>query len=272
VVDDERPTAVDDRGDGGVVLYFGSVEDRDRALLHARAFAAGASLTPLSVSDESWAERSQASIGPVRVGRIVLTPPWAAAEVLARSDAPQLAGPDLVITIVPSMGFGTGHHASTRLCLDLLQGCDLAGRSVIDAGTGSGALALAAWRLGAARVVAIDSDPDAVQSARENVAINGAAAHVDVRLSDLAEGGGPVSGPFDVAMANLTGALLERFAPTLAGWLAPGGCLIVSGLLEDEERAVADAFAREGLAPARRAAAYGWAALTLLPGAILRKS
>lgn len=258
-VDEERPAAVDDRGDH-VVVYFGSVGARDRAVALAQTSMPDAIITPLSVSDEAWAERSQASIGPVRVGRVVLTPPWAVSDLPpAFADGP----PDIVITIVPSMGFGTGHHASTRLCLELLQECDLQGRSVLDVGTGSGALALAAWRLGAASVVAIDSDPDAMQSATENVLLNGAEPFVHLRTLDLADGAAAIRDRLDVITANLTGGLLQRFAETLASWLAPGGTLIVSGIQEDEERNVATVLTSQGLNQEGRTTSDGWVGLRL---------
>ena len=85
------------------------------------------------------------------------------------------------------MGFGTGHHATTRLCLELLQRIDVAGARVIDVGTGSGVLALAAWKLGAAGVTAVDNDPDALQNARDNIARNGGAGRIEVVQADLVD-------------------------------------------------------------------------------------
>jgi ribosomal protein L11 methyltransferase len=229
-LDDEEPTAVEERV-SGVAVFFGSTDRRDRALEIVRAFAPDASVTPVSVSDEAWAERSQASLAAIRVGRIVVTPPWARQETPPSDDV-------IVITIVPSMGFGTGHHASTRLCLTLLQRLDVRGLSVLDVGTGSGVLAIAAWRLGATRVVGIDVDTDALTSARENVDLNGGDPTVEVRVVDLARASDELIGGFDLVLANLTGAMLEQYSHELCSLVASGGSLVVSGFQESEEAAV----------------------------------
>jgi ribosomal protein L11 methyltransferase len=186
----------------------------------------------------------------VQVGRIVITAPES-----------------LVIPISRSMGFGTGHHASTRLCLALLQRAQLAGRSVADIGTGSGVLAIAASKLGASRVVAIDADPDALVSARENVDGNGVASHVSLRQIDLGElsgrGGAAVGAPFDVVLANLTGGLIVRSAPTLAGLAAATGRLILSGLMRDEANGVLAALSELGWTEIDRMDEDEWVGLAL---------
>jgi ribosomal protein L11 methyltransferase len=129
------------------------------------------------------------------------------------------------------MGFGTGHHATTRLCLAALQTLDLSHLSVLDVGTGSGVLAIAADRLGAARALGIDYDPDAVQAARENLALNPTARAVSFAVADLRTSPLPPAG---VVTANLTGALLIETATDLLGAVDAGGTLIVSGLLAGE--------------------------------------
>jgi ribosomal protein L11 methyltransferase len=142
------------------------------------------------------------------------------------------------------MGFGTGHHATTRLCLAALQEVEVAGGVVLDVGTGSGVLAIAADRLGAARTIGIDVDADAVQAARENLPLNPEAAQVVFEVADLESAALPVA---DVVTANLTGAMLERSAGRLLGATRSGGILILSGLMHAERDAVVRAFAPAAL-------------------------
>jgi ribosomal protein L11 methyltransferase len=151
------------------------------------------------------------------------------------------------------MGFGTGHHATTRLCLAALQRLDLTGRSMLDAGTGSGVLAIAARCLGARDAVGIDDDPDAIQSAQENLELNPAVDQVSFAVVDLMTA--PLA-PVDVITANLTGALLCRAAPVLVAALSSGGALIVSGLLEHERLAVISAMVGADLE--RESVEDGW--------------
>jgi ribosomal protein L11 methyltransferase len=139
------------------------------------------------------------------------------------------------------MGFGTGHHATTRLCLEALQRVSLQKRVVLDVGTGSGILAIAAARLGARAATGIDVDPDALQAARDNLGENPEARGVEFRLADLSAGPLP---PADVVTANLTGALLVRSAALLQDAIPFGGALVLSGILADERDDVVRAFDR----------------------------
>jgi ribosomal protein L11 methyltransferase len=137
------------------------------------------------------------------------------------------------------MGFGTGHHVTTRLCLAALQTIDLNGRSVLDVGTGSGVLAIAADLLGAASALGIDNDADAIQSARESLELNPDARHVTFETIDLAARTLPAA---DVVTANLTGALLIRSAGALLTAVRPHGMLILSGIQSGERDEVRQAF------------------------------
>jgi ribosomal protein L11 methyltransferase len=229
LVDDFSPTAVEERGEV-VRVFFGSVNQRSAARAH---LAPRYAVSAVDVSDEDWARRSQENLQPVTVGQITIVPSPDVASGFSRT-APK-------IVIVPSMGFGTGHHATTRLCLTALQRIDLAGKFVLDVGTGSGVLAIAARLLGARRAAGIDNDADAIQSANENLALNPAADHVTFEVAALESLPGRPNAA-DVITANLTGALLIRTAPLLMSALAQGGSLILSGVLQAERDAVEKAF------------------------------
>ncbi|HEY3381883.1 MAG TPA: 50S ribosomal protein L11 methyltransferase [Vicinamibacterales bacterium] len=233
-LDDFHPTAIQEH-DAGWRVFFASAADRDRAeAALPTTVGRGLALEPIDVEDEDWARRSQETLGPVSVGRVIIAPPWNVPAASAYSGRPMI-----VVRIQPSMGFGTGHHASTRLCTALLQRVDLTGRSMLDVGTGSGVLAIIARRLGADTVLAVDDDPDALESTRENVALNGMVDEIVVRQSDFRALSGVVA---DVVTANLTGGLLVRGAAELAHSVLPAGMLIVSGVTLDEEAAVRAAF------------------------------
>jgi ribosomal protein L11 methyltransferase len=247
VADEHSPTAAlenneNDERNGSLTIFFADGARRDRALeALARAFT-GAVIVAREVDDEDWARRSQQNLTPIVVGRITVAAPWA-----VRLDPPVLpdppAPPGLTIIIQPSMGFGTGHHATTRLCLAALQAIDLTNQFVLDVGTGSGVLALAAKALGAARATGLDHDPDAIENARENLALNPGLSDVAFEVQDLDRTVLPVA---DVAAANLTGALLIRAAARLAAAVGPGGSLVLSGILANERDDVAAVFARSG--------------------------
>jgi len=258
VLDDCQPTALEERG-GTLTVFFSDSQHRDSAREAIMRAWPAAVVSSREVDDEDWARRSQESLGPVTVGRITVAPPW----------APPAPFAPLSLVIQPSMAFGTGHHATTRLCLVALQMLNLAGTYVLDVGTGSGILALAARMLGADGALGIDNDPDAVQCARENLSLNPGVTNVRFRLGDLLTGGsGPSAlhvarglqlGAPDVVVANLTGELLRRSSALLAGAFAPGGALIVSGLVAEEREEVAAAFSDLDLV--WEAEEEGWAGL-----------
>jgi ribosomal protein L11 methyltransferase len=211
-------------GDDHWRVFFHTNEERDRAAEALRADFRDLSIETVDLPDEDWAARSQASLRAIQIGRVIVAPPW---------DTP------VTIVVQPSMGFGTGHHATTRLCLAALQQIELRGRTVIDVGTGSGVLAMAASLLGAANVIAFDDDADAVSAARDNMALN-PRARVTLQVSDLREAE-PASA--DIVLANLTGALLIAAAARLKQLTDSGGRLILSGFIAREEREVLQAFA-----------------------------
>jgi len=205
---------------------------RVAAQLQDEFAADGCRVTLVEIEDEDWAARSQANLTHVRVGRLVVAPPW--------DIPPGLPHDTHLIVIPPSMGFGTGHHETTRLCLRLLQDLDLRGKRLVDVGTGSGVLAIAAVLLGAGSVEGIDYDEDALTSARESVAVNGLSGRIRLRAADIRS---DRTAAADVVTANLTGALLVAVAPELASIADAGGSLILSGFQPPEAASVVAAFA-----------------------------
>jgi ribosomal protein L11 methyltransferase len=245
-VDQFGPTAVEERGDI-VRVFFPTAAIRNAA---CASLAGEYDATAVEVSDEDWARRSQEHLPPIEVGRVTIVGQSSISPISAISSIPSIPNPPqsairdpqyaITITIPPSMGFGTGHHATTRLCLAALQDLDLNGVSVLDVGTGSGVLAIAADLLGATCVAGIDYDEDAIQAARENLPLNPAARHVTFDVADLATA---KLMDADVVLANLTGALLVRAAPMLVAAIRPGGHLILSGILAHERDDVVRAMA-----------------------------
>lgn len=250
-LDDFEPTAVEDQA-AGIRVYFSSRDERDaaRASLTSNPLADALEIRTIDVPDEDWARRSQANLAPVRIGRITIFP-------TSESRAAAAAGV-IALVVPPSMGFGTGHHATTRLCLWALQTFDLRGASVLDVGTGSGVLAIAASRLGAQSILGIDNDPHALAAARETLALNPEAQGVAFETVDLTR---TILPPSDVVTANLTGALLVRAAGTLMAAVKPGGTLVLSGLLADERTDVQAAF--HGLRTVAQREEDGWVALLM---------
>ena len=180
---------------------------------------------------------------------IIIRPPHIAYEA---SDG------ELVIDLAPGLAFGTGQHQSTRLALALLADVcvETAPARTLDLGTGSGILAVAAAKLGAPNVTAVDIDPIAVDAARETARRNQVADQIHIQ-----EGSIPANKRYDLILANLTADLLQHLAPEIAGATAPGGRLVASGFLTARQEEVAQALAGVGLRPANTRSEDDWSAL-----------
>ena len=213
-------------------VFFQHGAERAEAAAALRAAFPDLSIELVEVPDDDWAARSQKSLTAVRAGSFIVAPPW---------DLPD-APPDhvTVIVIEPSMGFGTGHHATTRMCLRLLSDLDVSDLDVLDLGTGSGVLSMAAALRGARRVLGIDVDADAIGSAEASAALNTLPDTIEFRVADFRSA--PPNAA-DVVLANLTGGMLTSTSAILATFVRPGGNLIVSGFDHTEVNAVREAFA-----------------------------
>lgn len=199
------------------------------------------------VPDADWVRLTQSQFGPIEISeKLWIIPSWhkvadphAAPEgEHAQSGAgPAYMAPDVVrIELDPGLAFGTGSHPTTHLCLAWLEADMPAGATLLDYGCGSGILAIAARKLGAGATLAVDIDPQAVQSAADNAAAN------RVELSAMLPDGLP-EGSFEVVVANILSNPLKVLAPMLAGRVAPGGHLVLSGVLERQAEEVAAAYA-----------------------------
>jgi ribosomal protein L11 methyltransferase len=182
-----------------------------------------------SVQEEDWGRAWKENFKPIRVGiRIVIKPPWESWPPSPR---------DCVIDISPKMAFGTGSHETTRLCLEMLERFVKPRISVLDVGTGSGILAIAAVKLGASRSVAIDIEEESVENARENLHLNGIEDLVTVLHGPLeilpAE-------PFDLIVANIDRKTLIPMLQKFASYGRPGTIVILSGILAEEKRIIRD--------------------------------
>lgn len=227
--------------------------DEDEAALEQRVAAAVSPLgaTVAAVAEHEpidWSTHWQSHFAPLDFGPLWVVPTWL--------DAPRDA--EVVLRIDPSSAFGTGLHATTALCLEWVvrhRPADL-----FDVGTGTGVLALAAAKLGATRVLAVDNDPEAVRVAIENRELN------RVPAAQLAVEGTPVEevvGEFTAVIANVLAGPLIELAPAIAARVAPGGSVVLSGLLAYQVDLVAFAYEAEGLVPDVLEVRGEWALVSL---------
>ena len=229
------------------------VEATERALWHLQAFG----LRPVgplrvrTVDDTDWIDAWKRHYVAQRIGRVVIVPSWAEED---------LRPGEVAITLDPGMAFGTGLHPTTRGCLELLQAVEPVPDRVLDVGCGSGILALAALRLGAASAVGIDTDALAVTAARENAERNGLADRFEAREGTL-----PATADerYPLVLANLVAVVLVELAVPLAAHLAPGGTLLASGIIEPRASEVEDAMRAAGLSVAERRLDGEWVSLRL---------
>jgi ribosomal protein L11 methyltransferase len=207
----------------------------------------------LTLADKDWSESWKKFFKPVRVtSRIVVKPPWRSIR-LKRNQVP--------IEITPGLAFGTGTHATTQLCIrTLAKRLRVKGLSVLDVGTGSGILAIIAAKLGASEVWGVDTDDLSVEIAGENVERNNVSHNVRIRLGRV----GDVRRTFDVVVANIDLRVLKRMRWPLLQRVKPGGYLVLSGLLTEEEKALRKRYLDTGQFQFKEIKKQGeWACLTL---------
>jgi len=230
-----------------VVAFFAAREEAQAA-----GAALGVAGSLVEIPDQDWGASWRKGLVPSVVGRVFVRPSWI--------DARPPAG-TVEVVLDPGMAFGTGTHPTTQLCLEGL--CDLLaempGSDVLDVGTGSGLLAIAAKKLGSRRVVGTEEDVVALRVAEENADRNGVV--LELRL----EPPGAVPGSFPIVIANILANTLVALAPAIAPRLAPGGVLLLAGVLSGQEEEVRAAYVQQGLvrAGARERSQAEWRLLAL---------
>jgi ribosomal protein L11 methyltransferase len=215
------------------------------------------------VDEEDWANAWKQYFKPIRISeRIVIKPTWEAYDAHHQ---------DLIIELDPGMAFGTGTHPTTALCLRTLEKVIQGNEDVIDVGTGSGVLAIAAAKLGAKHVLALDLDPVSVSSALENTRINALDNQITVRQSDLLQvlrsaevtGSGPdnelgVSIPVRVVVANILAEIILKFIDDVYRILQPGGLYVASGIIKSKEMEVHNALQSAGFTIVEKSGEQDW--------------
>ena len=214
-------------------------------------------LSSILLDEEDWGKNWKEHFKPFAiVPGLVIAPTW---------EEYQPVGEELVITMDPGMAFGTGHHATTSLSLDFIRealaGSD--GKHLLDVGTGTGILGMAALLFGAADVLGLDNDPDAVSAAKENVHRNSLQDHMKISLAPLTS----LAGPYGIVVANIVHDVLISMADDLIRLTADGGTLILSGILAGEQVAnIASVFTAKGFQLSEQKSRQEWAALRFKKG------
>ena len=248
------------QGRWNITIHF--AEQPDPALIRQLVADAGSdaiagSIVFDSLAAKDWVKASLDDLKPVHAGRFV---------VHGAHDRGRIAPNKLGIEIEAALAFGTGHHGTTRGCLLLLDEVlrAYAPRRVLDLGTGTGVLAIAAAKTLHLRVLATDIDARSVEVTRENAALNGVGHLVNaVRATGFGAPQFAQAAPFDLVLANILANPLRALAPEMARHLAPSALLILSGLLTPQAAGVIAAYRNQGLAPRRHLRIDGWSSLLL---------
>jgi ribosomal protein L11 methyltransferase len=245
--------------DDGICLYWpkehwhaGVLQDLLEALQLLGSLDAGSRPAVTELADQDWNEIWARSLQPIHLGeRILVRQSWNSAPV---------PGGGFELVIDPKRAFGTGYHATTQLIASWLEKLIRGGERVLDVGTGSGILAMAALRLGASSALGIDNDPEAIECSLEYAAVNGFGADLELRVAAL-EGLG--SEQFDLVLANLDRNTLLRYFAFFHKHVRAGGRLVISGLQSEDYDDICEALAINGWRTHGRRDREEWMALEL---------
>lgn len=195
----------------------------------------GASMEEMDqIEDQNWNQVWEHSIQPQRIGHFLVRPTWSAEK--ARPG-------EILLEIDPKMAFGTGYHATTRLILRQMESVQFKNKTVLDAGTGTGVLAIAAIKLGAKNAVGFDIDPWSRENATENVLINGVSESVDIRFGSIEQIGDHEK--FDIILANINRNIILELIPFFVRKVNAGGTICLTGLLAEDEKSIRNSLENE---------------------------
>ena len=218
-----------------LVTHFPPETDADSIMAAVQQADSGAHVVVGEAPDTDWSEAWKALLSVQSVGTLRIAPPWLARDL----------DPETTIVVDPGMAFGTGDHSTTRSVVRLMQRLELTGARVADLGAGSAVLSIAAAKLGARVVSAVELDPDAIGNATENVERNDVTAIVHVIEGD-ARIILPLVAPVDVVLANILASVHVELLPVIAETLAANGRAVLSGILVDERDMLQDVLVRSG--------------------------
>ena len=216
-------------------------------------------LTIQKIVEEDWQNKWKSHFHLLKIGpRIVIKPTWIEYQPGAE---------EVVVEIDPGMAFGTGYHPTTYTCLEALDQLAMTGASVLDVGTGSGILAISALRLGAADVVALDIDPQAVRAARQNFRRTGTSRQITLIQGTLPHAAVP-AGKFDLAVANISARAICDRASFIISTLRTDGVFVASGIMRNQVQEVLDALTRLGCSVTQEWSRDDWVTLAFKPAAL----
>lgn len=234
-------------------LYPLIMDGLDKLQERSEEYLGSLEVTCAEVDDEDWLNTWKKFYKPIKIGRVTVVPKWLKYECTCD---------EKIVFIDPGMAFGTGEHESTQLCIELLQELDVEGKSVLDIGTGSGILGIAAARLGASSVLMSDIDEVAVKAAKTNAACNDlAACDVTIKQCDLVKDG---TARGQIVLANITADILIKLSNDIARCLDCGGYMIISGIINARYQEVLDAYIAAGLKLDKALVKGEWSALRLV--------
>lgn len=230
------------------------VEEIRKGLWHIGQMQPVSDLRTATIAEEDWANAWKEHFVVHRIGeRVVIRPPWLEYEPV---------GDEVVVELDPGMAFGTGLHPTTRLSMLAVEEAIKKGDSVLDVGAGSGILGIAALKLGAGRVDAVDVETVAVRATVENAKRNGVESRLDVRLGSVGPGE-PFQGTYDVVLANIIARILIELADGIVVASRAGGTIVLAGIIEEREPDVVAAFESRGCSIVGRRQHDDWLSLVL---------